>query len=160
MAKGGKKTNPAPEIINRRARHEFAIGETLEVGVALQGSEVKSIRDGKASLAEGFVRVSAEPPSMLLMGVHIDEYPPASGINQHDPTRHRTLLAHKRQILEFAKEASAKGTTVVPLKMYFKNGRVKVLIGVARGKQKFDKRQDARKREADRDIRRAMSKRV
>lgn len=157
--KKDKKSNE-PEIVNRRARHDYVISDTLEVGIALRGSEVKSIRDGKASLAEGYVRVVDDPPEMTLHSVHIDEYPPAAGANQHEPTRVRALLAHKREILKFARESAQKGVTVVPLRLYFKNGRAKLLIGLARGKAHEDKRQDVREREAKRDIRRAMSKRL
>ncbi len=155
-----KGHSDSPTIENRRARHEYHIGETLEVGVVLQGSEVKSIRDGKVSLAEGYVRAVEEPPELMLHSVHIDEYPPAAGVHQHDPKRNRVLLAHKKQIRSFAREAMQKGTTIVPLKMYFSGGRVKLLIGLATGKAQYDKRQDLKKREADRDIRRALSKRV
>lgn len=148
-----------PEIVNRRARHEYHIDDTLEVGVVLQGSEVKSLRDGKASLAEGYVRAEESPPGLYLHGVQIDEYPPAAGSGQHAPRRVRTLLAHKREAMKLARASAQKGFTIVPLRLYFKNGRAKILIGLARGKAAFDKREDARKREAKRDIDREMSRR-
>jgi len=161
MAKGskGKRRTATPEIENRKARHQYEIDSTLETGIVLTGSEVKSARDGKVSLAEGYVRVDERSGELRLHGVHIAEYPPAAAAN-HLPTRVRTLLAHKKEIEALGVQSASKGMTVVPLKMYFKNGRAKVLIGVARGKGRADKREDVKKREADRDIRRAMSKRV
>lgn len=166
MAKGkGKKrggAGGAPEIVNRRARHEYHIEETLEVGIALVGSEVKSVRAGKVSLAEGYVRAEEESLRLELHGLHIAEYGPAgSGPLQHRPLRTRTLLAHKREIRKLAKASAAKGMTIVPLKLYFsQRGMAKLLIGVARGKAQHDKRQDIKKREQDREIRRAMSQRL
>lgn len=154
-----KGQSDAPTIENRRARHDYHIGDTLEVGIVLQGSEVKSIRDGKVSLAEGYVRAVEEPPELMVHSVRIEEYPPAAGVNQHDPGRNRVLLAHKKQIRKFARESMEKGVTIVPLKMYFVNGRVKLLIGLATGKAEYDKRQDVKKKEAARDMRRAMTKR-
>lgn len=159
-SKTNHKSNE-PEIVNRRARHDYHIGDTLEVGVKLVGTEVKSVRQGKVSLAEGYVRVQESPPEMKLHSVHIAEYPPAgAGELQHDPERTRTLLAHKREIRKLAQDTKAKGVTIVPLKMYFKEGRVKLLIGVGTGKRKADKREDIREREARRDIERAMSRRM
>lgn len=159
----GKDKHDSPEILNRRARFDYAISETLEVGLKLRGTEVRSIRAGKCSLAEGYVRAEAEPPSLTLYGVHIDEYPPAgpaAGGRQHVPTRSRTLLAHAREIVKLATATAEKGVTIVPLKIYFKSGRAKLLIGLGRGKQVRDKRQDIRKRETDRDMRRAMTRRA
>ncbi|TVQ34233.1 MAG: SsrA-binding protein SmpB [Phycisphaeraceae bacterium] len=159
MAKGKGKTNE-PEIVNRKARHDYTIDRTLEVGIVLQGSEVKSIRAAQASLAEGYVRAEAAPARLTLHSVHINEYPPAAGVNQHEPTRTRRLLAHKREIIKLATDTLSKGVTIVPLKMYFKDGRVKLLIGVGTGKKKGDRREDMREREAKRDIERAMSKKM
>ncbi len=156
---GKKKANNEPTIENRKARHDYHISETLECGMILEGSEVKSCREGKVSLAEGYVRVEPAPPGLYLHNVQIDEYPPARG-NQHTPKRVRTLLAHKRQIANLARDTAQKGFTVVPLKMYFKDGRVKCLIGVAKGKGEYDKRQSLKTRDAAKDIRRAMTKRL
>ena len=145
---------------NRRARFEYHITETLETGIVLVGTEVKAIRDGRVSLAEGYVRARSEPRLELeLIGVNIGEYAPA-GVRQHRPKRSRKLLAHRREILKLAKATEEKGATIVPLKMYFKDGWAKVLIGLAQGKTKGDKRQDIKKRDAERDIRRALSKRA
>ena len=153
-----KQSRGAPNesvIENRRARHDYRIGDTLECGIRLRGTEVKSIRDGKASLAEGWIKVEETPLALTLHGVHVAEYPPA-GPRQHEPTRPRRLLAHKREILKLLQVVGNTGTTLVPLKMYFKDGRAKILLGVAEGRRKADKRQDIERREAQRDIDRAM----
>ena len=148
-----------PTIENRRARHEYFIEETLEVGIVLQGSEVKSIRDGACTIAEGYVTARAGPPKLTLHGINIGAYGPA-GSGNHPAVRNRALLAHKREIKKIARQVDQKGVTIVPLKLYFKNGMVKLLIGVARGKQAHDKRKSIADRDAQRDIQRAMSKRV
>ena len=148
-----------PEIVNRKARHDYHIHRTLECGVALAGSEVKSVRDGKVSLAEGYARVDDRSGELWLHNVHISEYEPARGsIFAHHPTTARKLLAHRREIRKLEAETRAKGTTLIPLKMYFKDGWAKVLIGVATGKGKSDKREDSKKREALRDMQRAMTR--
>lgn len=158
---GANDAHATPEFHNRKARHLYHIDETLECGVKLVGTEVKSVRAGRMSIAEGYVMAREEPePRLELIGVHIDEYAPAGAVNQHRPTQTRLLLAKKREILKLARKAQEKGVTLVPLKAYFKNGYVKVLIGVARGKKEHDKRHDIKKRETDRDLRRVMSKRV
>lgn len=154
----GKKGEPAV-IENRRARHEYHILTTVEAGIALLGSEVKSVREGKVSLSEGYVRAEESPASLTLHGVTIQEYGPAAG-HQHSPKRARTLLAHKKEIVKLARESSQKGFTIVPLKMYFKGARAKVLVGVARGKAEFDKRATKRDMEAKRELARVMRKRV
>jgi len=160
MAKGKKKQpDNEPEVLNRKARHDYHIEETLEVGIKLHGSEVKAVRAGKISLGEAYVRAEQVPLSLSLHSAHIGEYAPA-GPNQHAAVRQRTLLAHKREIAKLAMLSAAKGVTIVPLKLYFKNGYAKLLVGVGRGKGKSDKREDLKKREAQRDIDRAMSKRV
>lgn len=157
-----RKSAAGPTIENRRARHEYFIEDTLECGIVLRGTEVKSVRSGRVSLAEGYVRATEDPLALDLHNVHITEYAPAgAGLLQHRPVTTRRLLAHKREIRKLARAASAKGVTIVPLKMYFNDeGRAKVLIGVGRGKRAFDKREDIKRRDADMDMRRAMSKRV
>lgn len=169
-------------IENRKARFDYAILDTLETGIVLRGSEVKSVRDGKVSLGEGYVRAehplvprsgrggraggrAAKPdePALWLHAVNIAEYPPAGpsgSVGQHAPTRMRKLLAHTREIARLARECQTKGVTLVPLKIYFKNGKAKLLIGLAKGKSKGDKRQTIAKRESQRDIARATSRRV
>ena len=145
-------------IENRRARFDYHISDTLETGIMLRGSEVKSVRDGKVSLAEGYVRVQENPPGLFLHSVTIDEYGPAGG-KQHTLGRTRKLLAHKREIAKLARQVDQKGMTVVPLKLYFKNGYAKVLIGLGKGKSSHDKRRSISERESKRDISRAMSRR-
>ncbi|UCD75069.1 MAG: SsrA-binding protein SmpB [Phycisphaerales bacterium] len=159
MASRKRKTPHEPEIHNRRARHDYLIEDTLECGIRLLGTEVKSIREGKVSLAEGYIRAVESPLALTLHGVHIAEYPPAGEANQHQPTRTRALLAQRRQIRKLAAKTRDKGQTIVPLKMYFVRGRVKLLIGLGRGKRKADKRQALDRREAKRDMDRALSRR-
>lgn len=168
MAKS--KKNPAAStdrlIENRKARFDYHILEELECGIILRGSEVKSVRAGAVSLAEGWVKAIASPPALLLYGVNIAEYGPSGPIHggvgsaQHKPTRPRGLLAHRREMVKLARQSEEKGLTIVPLKMYFKNGFAKVLIAVAKGKASHDKRDAIKKRESDRDIRRATSRRA
>jgi len=158
VAKRKKKTD-TPTIKNRRARFEYHIHDTLEVGVKLQGSEVKSVRDGNVSLAEGFVRVEPSPLSLWLHGVTIGEYQPAGPLG-HKPTRVRKLLAHRREIEKLQKEVDRKGITLVPLEMYFKNGFAKLRIGVGEGKRRADKRRAIAERDAKRDLQRAVSRRM
>ncbi len=155
MAKG--KDNIAPRINNRRALHEYFVSAKLECGIALLGSEVKSLRAGKGQLQEAFARI--EKGELILHGCHIDPYDKASEAANHLPLRERKLLAHRREIKKLEGELGVKGTTLVPLSIYFKGGRAKVEIGVGHGKQQHDKRDAIRKKEMDRDIRRAMSQR-
>ncbi|MFO0832592.1 MAG: SsrA-binding protein SmpB [Phycisphaerales bacterium] len=157
MAKKAAKPDQLPSIENRKARHDYHIEDTLECGIALMGSEIKSVRDGHVSLAEGFVRITAEPPTLTLHKVHIGEYTPAAALG-HAATRTRILLAHKQEVQKWARKMT-KGMTIVPLKLYFKGPWAKLLIGLAKGKQAHDKRRDIAKRDADRDLRRVMSKR-
>jgi len=150
----GSLKNP-PRIVNRRALHDYFIEAKLECGIALVGSEVKSLRHGHAQLQEAYVRV--EKGRLVLHGCHIDPYKQATIIYNHQPRRERYLLAHKREIRKLEGELTAKGTTIVPLAIYFKDGRAKVEIGVGKGKQQFDKRQTIKKKEADRELRRVQS---
>lgn len=159
MAKKNKDIPNERVIENRKARHDYIITETLETGIMLAGSEVKAVRDGKVSLGEGYVRVDAEHNALLLIGVNIGEYAPA-GARQHAAVRVRKLLAHRQEISKLAKAVDVKGFTIVPLKMYFKDGFAKVLIGIAQGRAAHDKRDRIAKRDAERDMARAMSKRM
>ena len=155
----GKASRRSPDetvIENRRARHDYVIEDTLEVGLKLRGTEVKSIRDGQASLAEGWIKASTEPVSLTLHQVHVAEYPNAAPSHQHEPTRTRALLAHAREIRRLAQRTQERGVTLVPLKIYFSGGRAKLLVGIGRGKQRHDKRQDLRKKEAAKEIERAL----
>jgi SsrA-binding protein len=159
MAKNKKDTsNEDRTIENRKARFNYHILETLECGIALEGSEIKSVREGKISIGEGFCRVEGEPPQLLMYQTTIEPYGPAGRL-QHTRGRARRLLAHRREIRKLQKASEQKGMTLVPLKLYFKNGYAKILVGVAQGKAVHDKRQTIAKRESDRDIARAMSKR-
>lgn len=130
--------------------------DTLECGIALVGSEVKSLREGKVSIEEAYARVRAG--EVWLVGCDIPEYAQANQFN-HPPRRPRKLLLHRREIERFAGRAYEKGLTMVPLKMYFKGGRAKLLLGLCRGKQLHDKRQAMKQAEVRRDLQRAMHRR-
>lgn len=158
MAKGGKH-DPTEETNicrNRRATHDYEVFERLECGVVLVGTEVKSLREGQGNLEDAFARV--EGGELWLLGAEIPEYVFGNRLN-HKPKRARKLLIHRREIEKFAGKASDKGFTLVPLRMYFKGGRAKVEIGVAKGKQTHDKRDSLKKADARRDIDRAMAAR-
>ena len=143
-------------VRNRRALHDYAIEERLEAGVALTGSEVKSLRDQRASLGEGYVTVRGG--EAWLVGVQINEYPWAHQQN-HLPTRERKLLLHRREIGKLDVKLTQKGYSAVPLAIYLKNGRIKVEIGVGRGKKQYEKRETVKEAEAKREIDRAMRRR-
>jgi SsrA-binding protein len=141
---------------NRRAFHEYAIEDTLECGIVLTGTEVKSLREGAGGLEDAYAKI--DDGEVWLIGSDIPEYSMGNRMN-HKPKRSRKLLLHRREIAKFAGKASQRGFTLVPLRMYFKNGRAKVELAVARGKQLHDKRQAAKKADAQKEIRRAMSDR-
>lgn len=141
---------------NRRAFHEYNLFDRIECGIVLTGTEVKSLREGHASLEEAYAKV--EDGELWLINSDIPEYAMAHRLN-HKPKRPRKLLLHRREIGKFAGKASERGFTLVPLRMYFKNGRAKVELAVARGKQLYDKRQALKRAEAQRDIRRTLSQR-
>ncbi|MEM8946570.1 MAG: SsrA-binding protein SmpB [Planctomycetota bacterium] len=138
---------------NRRARHDYQVLDTLECGIVLTGSEVKSLRNGNMSMEEAYGRVKGE--EVWLMGCDIQEYSYAHQLN-HIPKRPRKLLLHRREIKKFASQALEKNLTLVPLKMYFNRGRAKVLMGICRGKKNYDKRESLKKKDMQRDIDRAM----
>jgi SsrA-binding protein len=141
---------------NRKARHEYEILESLECGIMLTGSEVKSLRDGKLSLDESYARV--KEANLWLLGADIPEYPQAALFN-HKPKRPRKLLVHKVEFRKFAQRAKEKGLTLVPLKFYFnERGLAKVLLGLCKGKKLHDKRETLKKNDAKRDIARAFRK--
>jgi SsrA-binding protein len=140
---------------NKKARHDYAIVDTIECGVVLMGTEVKALRLGRASLVDGFATIDAG--EIYLHGVHIPEYAMGSWTN-HAPRRVRKLLLHKSEILRLIVKTQESGLTLVPLSIYFNEGKVKVELALARGKKSYDKRQDLAKRDADRDIRRAMGR--
>lgn len=157
--KNPTKQNFNPRIDNRRARHDYHVLEKLEVGIVLQGSEVKAIRMGRVTLTEGFARVEPRTGELWLMNVEIGLYPEA-GINQHAPQQPRKLLARKRQIQHLSDAVSAASGTLIPMAMYFTRGIAKIELGVCVGKRQHDKREDLKKRQSDRDIRRAMTRKV
>jgi SsrA-binding protein len=138
---------------NRRARHEYFILETLEAGIALQGSEIKSIRAGQISLAEAYVRIDGR--EAWLEDAHIAPYEQASIFN-HEPRRSRKLLLHSSEIRKLWNTVRQKGVTIIPLAVYLKNGRVKVEIAVAKGKKLYDKRAEIAKRDSQREIERTL----
>lgn len=141
---------------NRKARFRYEILETVEAGLVLTGTEVKSLRRGKCNLKEGYAAI--ERNEVWLIGVHIPEYTEAHQFN-HDPIRRRKLLLSRRQIKHFAAETQQKGLTLVPLRLYFKGKNAKVEIGLGRGKKLYDKRQTIMKRETERQMRREQSHR-
>ena len=144
-----------PIATNRRARFEFHVLEELECGIALTGTEVKSLRAGEASIAEAYAMV--KNGQMYLIGCHIPEYAQGN-VHNHVPTRERKLLLHKKEILRWHAAAKEKGVTIVPLSMYFKGSRAKLALALCKGKKLYDKRQDKRKQEDRREIDRAMSR--
>ena len=141
---------------NRKARHDYFILDTFEAGVSLVGSEIKSIRAGQISIKEAFVRVDGE--EAWLIDAHISPYIQANR-NNHDPRRQRKLLLHKKEIDKLFDQVRRKGVTIIPTRVYLKNGRAKVEIALAQGKKNFDKRQTLAERDAQRDIERNLSNR-
>ena len=141
---------------NRRARHDYHLLDRVEAGLVLTGTEVKSLRDGRASLQQAYADL--RDGEAWLVGAHISVYDQGNVAN-HDPDRDRKLLLHKKELESLAGKVSQKGLTVVPTRLYFKNGRAKVELALARGKEGRDKRLDIAKREADRDMQRALKSR-
>ena len=155
---GPKKNAKEPDDVvpicrNRRAFHEYEISETLECGLVLTGTEVKSLRDGQGNLEDAYAKL--EDGELWLIGCDIPEYAMGNRLN-HKPKRPRKLLLHKNELGKFAGKASERGYTLVPLRMYFKRGRAKVEIAVARGKKSYDKRNAIADRDAQRQIARAV----
>jgi SsrA-binding protein len=144
-------------VSNRRARHEYSVLDTYEAGIVLTGTEVKSLRAGRASLADAFADVS--DGEVWLRGVHIPEYSEGSWTN-HEPRRTRKLLLHNHEIIRLIGKTRESGLSLVPLAMYFSDGKVKVEIALARGKRKHDKRADIAKRDAQREVQRAVGRRI
>jgi SsrA-binding protein len=147
----------APRIQNRRARFDYHVIDTIECGIELVGSEVKSVRQGKVQLAQSFARI--RDGQVVLMACHIEEYIEANQMN-HDPTRNRRLLLHKREIRRLQQRIQKEnGATLVPLEIYFKRGYAKVLLALAQGKKMFDKRQAIKARDDKRNMDKAMRQR-
>ncbi len=141
---------------NRRARHDYHIEEVYEAGLVLTGTEVKSLRAGRASLTDGFGQISDH--EVWLHNVHIPEYTQGTWTN-HEPRRTRKLLMHRREIDKLARETTERGLTLVPLALYFKDGKAKVELALARGKRSYDKRHDLAARDAAREVDRALRRR-
>jgi SsrA-binding protein len=146
----------APTINNRKARHDYLVLETFECGLVLKGAEVKSIREGRATIAEAYARV--EDGEVWLHGMHVQPYPYAR--DELEPVRRRKLLLHHKQIADLARATAEKGVTLVPLRLYFKEGRAKVELAVARGKRVYDKRHAIAERDAKREAERALKERT
>lgn len=138
---------------NRKARHDYSIIDTVEAGLVLQGTEIKSIRNGRINLKDGFARI--RNGEAFLYNVHISPYEQGNIFN-HDPLRTRKLLLHKKQINKLIGETKNTGITLVPLKVYIKDGYAKVLIGLAKGKKQYDKREDLKRKGVDRQISRTL----
>ncbi|HHA5462197.1 SsrA-binding protein SmpB [Enterococcus faecium] len=138
---------------NKKARHDYSIIDTMEAGMVLQGTEIKSIRNSRINLKDGFIRVCNG--EAFLHNVHISPYEQGNIFN-HDPLRTRKLLLHKKQIIRLENELKNTGITVVPLKVYIRNGYAKVLIGLAKGKKSYDKREDLKRKDIDRQIDRTL----
>ena len=152
-----KKSRDRELADNRRAAYDYSIEERLEAGVALTGTEIKSLRAGHVNLRDGFVRI--EDGQAWLRGVHISPWT-HTGHDNHEPLRPRKLLLHKNEIAFLERGVAAKGYTVVPLRIYTKNGRAKIELGLARGKRRYEKRQVIKEREATREMDAAVRRRV
>ncbi len=151
------RTGDQPVATNRKAFHDYHVLETLEAGLVLKGTEVKSLRDGRANLKDSYVTV--RNGEAFLLNAHISPYSHGN-IENHEPLRPRKLLLHRRQIRHLDDETTRKGLTVVPLKIYFQDGRAKAEIAVVRGKKLFDKRETERRREADRETAAAIKRNI
>ncbi len=139
--------------MNRKARHEYEVMDTMEAGIVLAGTEVKALRDGRANLKDSYANV--KDGEVFLYNMHISPYD-FGNINNHNPTRVRKLLLHRKEIKKLIGKTQEKGLTLVPLKLYFKNGKVKVQLALAKGKKFYDKRHDIAKRESDRELKRML----
>ena len=138
---------------NRKARYDYVIEDVIEAGLALKGSEVKSLRAGRANLKDSYADIRDH--EIYLVGTHISPYDPASHLN-HDPERERKLLLHKKEIGRLVGKVNERGLTLIPLKMYFKRGKAKVELALAKGKRSYDKRETIKRKEAQREMERAI----
>jgi SsrA-binding protein len=154
----GKQGPPSVVADNRKARHDYDIDESFEAGIVLTGSEIKSVRAGRVQLRGSYARIYND--EIYLYEAHISPYEQSGTYFNHEPTRPRKLLLHRREISRIDGLIRQKGMTLVPLKIYFKGRRAKVELGIARGKKSYDKREDIAKRDAQRDIERAMKSRT
>jgi SsrA-binding protein len=158
MAKRPEDKKAADRLVadNRKAFHDYHILETFEAGVVLQGTEVKSIRDGRVNLRDSYARVEGD--EVFVYNIHISPYT-HRGYADHEPTRRRKLLLHRQEIRKLIGKTVEKGMTLVPVRLYFKNNRVKVAVSLAKGKQAHDKREAIKRRETDRETRAAVKER-
>jgi len=141
---------------NRRARHDYEILDTIECGIVLRGSEVKSLREAKVTLADAYARITDH--ELWLLGLHISPYSHGAGFDPPEADRDRKLLAHRTEIDRLGARLERESLTLVPLRLYFTKGRAKIELGLGRGKRQYDKRQDLAKRDADREAERAMAR--
>jgi SsrA-binding protein len=156
MANKQPTSNEKLVCVNRQARHNYFIDETYEAGLVLLGSEVKSLRDGKANLVDSYAQIRRG--EAFLINAHISPYAGANQFN-HEPTRTRKLLLHAREIERLTGKTKERGLTLIPLKLYFKDGRAKVELGLARGKKLYDKRDTLRRKVAEREVERSLKSR-
>lgn len=154
MPKGQGKTI----AVNRKARHDYSIEETYEAGIVLQGTEIKSIRNGRVNLKDSHARIDRNG-EVQLVNMHIAEYEQGNRFN-HDPTRSRKLLLHRKEIDKLIGLIQQQGYALIPLKLYIKNGYAKILLGLGKGKKKYDKREDLKKKQMKRDIDRAIKEQL
>ena len=157
MNASAQTTNERTVASNRRAYHDYFIDETFDAGIVLTGTEIKSIREGKVNLGDGFVRVIGT--EAWLENVYVGPYE-HGGRENPEPVRRRKLLLHRKEIREMGQRVATKGVTVVPLKLYLKDGRAKLQLGLARGKRQYDKREAIAKRDAEREVERALKSRI
>ncbi len=143
------------EINNRKAKYDYQIFDTIEAGIVLTGTEIKSIREGKANLKDSYATI--KKGEAIIINMHISHYEQGNIFN-HDETRTRKLLLHKKEILKLQDKIKLEGYTLVPIKLYLKNGKAKILLGVAKGKKDYDKRESIKKRDIERDIRARLKK--
>lgn len=157
MSKKPAKSQPGRIATNRKARHDYEIVDTLEAGISLTGTEVKSLRDGRANLVDGYATISDD--EVWLRNVHIAEYVQGTWTN-HAPLRPRKLLLHRAEIAKLAVKIHEGGFALIPLSLYFVGSRVKVELGLGRGKKLYDKRQSIAKRDAERDVAKYVGRRA
>jgi len=138
------------EINNRKAKYDYQIFDTIEAGIVLTGTEIKSIREGKANLKDSYAKI--KNCEAIIINMHISHYDKGNIFN-HDETRTRKLLLHKKEILKLNDKIRLEGFTLVPIKLYFKNGKAKLLLGIAKGKKDYDKRESIKQKDIERDIR-------
>lgn len=151
---GGKKSDGKVLAQNKKASHDYFIEDTYEAGIVLTGTEIKSIRNGKANIGDAFATI--RNGEIHIHNMHVSPFEQGNRYNPTDPTRARKLLLHKEQIHKLLGQTKQQGYTIVPLKIYIRNGYAKLLLGLGRGKKQYDKRESAAKRDAQRDIQRAL----